>query len=585
MGGYDEDENDFYNTEELNSGIEEDEQVDESLLAKTHTVDPGVVGDLEVDDTDEDNSEGTAEEVEDESALAKSYSLDSSLVGDLEIEDDDDDSDIYSPEERLRLFADSLISCCVGGKEINRYALDRLISSAKPELFRDENYIIYSVLYAYRSKLRRISIDEEFLKLFLNRNRGMITKSKLYIDINAYGDIDGSVELAYIGGVVKHFTRLCGMEPLSESDFELNFEKYIVEFKAIEADKIYNTAKIILTDGMRIGRKNYFGFDDSFNYTKVKLAEVEGLVETGTGTGFITMNEVMREEKASDKKPIKIGDFDRITALNDVYGGIYTSMFYQVLAPPKAGKTKFCARICHTVTVKYGINVSVWAQEGGLDAWTAQMRAIHFDYTYNTGKDITEKKYGVTQEVIMHDNFPNAELKELEMSSKQDLESNLNYGVVGYIDRPFVVETFLDDIDTSVKENNSKMVIIDYLQLIGSVSGLSERERVSQAYRDMLVYCKNNNIAVLSPGQFKQEVINDLLSRSDTGSADMRTSGGTSSEVFRTPDVILTLWASTQDLANNTLKILSTPARMSKTFPEIECVTELGTCQFISVNK
>lgn len=585
MGGYDEDENDFYNTEELNSGIEEDEQVEESLPAKTHTVDPGVVGDLEVDDSDENVSEGTAEEVEDESALAKSYSLDSSLVGDLEIEDDDDDSDIYSPEERLRLFADSLISCCVGGKEINRYALDRLISSAKPELFRDENYIIYSVLYAYRSKLRRISIDEEFLKLFLNRNRGMITKSKLYIDINAYGDIDGSVELAYIGGVVKHFTRLCGMEPLSESDFELNFEKYIVEFKAIEADKIYNTAKIILTDGMRIGRKNYFGFDDSFNYTKVKLAEVEGLVETGTGTGFITMNEVMREEKASDKKPIKIGDFDRIIALNDVYGGIYTSMFYQVLAPPKAGKTKFCARICHTITVKYGVNVSVWAQEGGLDAWTAQMRAIHFDYTYNTGKDITEKKYGVTQEVIMHDNFPNAELKELEMSSKQDLESNLNYGVVGYIDRPFVVETFLDDIDTSVKENNSKMVIIDYLQLIGSVSGLSERERVSQAYRDMLVYCKNNNIAVLSPGQFKQEVINDLLSRSDTGSADMRTSGGTSSEVFRTPDVILTLWASTQDLANNTLKILSTPARMSKTFPEIECVTELGTCQFISVNK
>lgn len=581
MGGY-EDENDFYDEKELNSGIQEDsedlEQVDESQLARSYTMDASLVGDIEVEDDEDDT-----DDIENEAELAKSYKLDASLIGDIEV--DDDDEDIYSPEERIRLFADAIMSCCVGGKDINRYALDRLLSSVKPELFRDENYILYSVLYAYRSKLKRITIDEEFLKLFLNRNRGMITKSKLYIDINAYGDIDGSVELAYIGGVVKHFTRLCGMEPISESEFELNLEKYMIEFKSIEADKIYNTAKIILTEGLKVGRKNYFGFDDSFSYTKVKLAELEGLVDMNSGLGFVTMNDVLREEKATEKKPYKIADFDRITALNDVYGGIYTSMFYQVLAPPKAGKTKFCARICHTASVKYGTNVSVWAQEGGLNAWTAQMRAIHFDYTYNTGKDITEKKYGVTQEVIVKDEFPNQELRELEQSSKQDLESNLNYGIIHYIDRPFVVETFLSDIETSVRENNSKLVIVDYLQLIGSANGLSERERVAQAYREALIFCKDNNIAFLSPGQFKQEVINDLLSRNDTGGADMRISGGSSSEVIRTPDVILTLWASTQDLANNTMKILSTPARMSKTFPEIECVTDLGTCQFISVNK
>lgn len=552
--GYD-DEEDIFKEEELNSGNSEELKIDEDV---------------------------------DEGSLAKSYTLDASIIGDMEMgveEDESEDSDIYSPEERLRMFSDTVLSSCVGGKDINSYAVQRLLSSVKPAIFRDENYIIYSVLYAYRSKLRRLVIDEEFLRLFLNRNRGMIIKSKQYIDINAYGEVDGSVELGYIGGVVKHFKRLCGMEELSESEFELSFEKYIVEFKAIEADKIYNTARLVLTDGITIGRKKYFGFEDSFNYTKVKLAELEGLVETNQGTGFVNMSEVLREEKVEEKKPIKIADFDRLTALNDIYGGIYTSMFYQVLAPPKAGKTKFCARICHTACVKFGTNITVWAQEGGMSAWTAQMRAIHFDYTYNTGVNITEKKYGVTQEVILHDNFPSQELKELELSSKQDLESNLNYGSIQYVDRPFVVETFLDDIDTSVKENNSKIVIVDYLQLIGSVSGMSERERVAQAYRDALVYCKDNNIAFLSPGQFKQEVINDLLSKTDTGNSDMRTAGGSSSEVFRTPDVILTLWASTQDLANNNMKILSTPARMSKAFPEIECVTDLGVCQFISVEK
>lgn len=548
MLGYDEEE-DIYKEEDLNSGNDESEEVDESSLAQSYTLDASM-GDMEI-----------------------------------EVSDEEEDGDIYSSEERLRIFSDNILSSCIGEKGINTYAIQRLLAIAKPALFRDENYVIYSVLYSYRSKLKRFTLDEEFLRLFLNRNRGMLNKSKQYIDINAYGEIDGSVELGYIGGVVKHFTRLCGMEELTVDQFEQNIEKYLIEFKAIEADKIYTTARIILTDGMKFGRKYYFGFEDSLSYTKTKMAELEGLIETNQGTGFVTMNEVLREEKAEEKKPIKVGDFGRIEALNDVYGGIYTSMFYQVLAPPKAGKTKFCARICHTAIVKYGINVTVWAQEGGMNAWTDQMRAIHFDYTYNTGKDITEKKYGVTQEAITHDNFPNAELKELELSSKQDLESNLNYGTVHYIDRPFVVETFLDDLDTSVKENNSKLVIVDYLQLIGSATGMNERERVAQAYRDALVYCKNNNIAFLSPGQFKQEVINDLLSKNDTSGSDMRTAGGSSSEVFRTPDVIITLWASTQDLANNTMKILSTPARMSKTFPEIECVTDLGTCQFISVKK
>ena len=565
MLGYDEEE-DIYKEEELGTG-----NIEEVVLE------------------DSKSSKEKPEEDVDESSLARSYTLDASLLGDMEMEvdedSDDSESDIYSPEERLRMLSDSVLSACVGGKEISTYAVSRLISVAKPSLFRDEDYVIYSVLYAYRSKLKRIVIDSEFLRLFLNRNRGMIMKAKQYIDINAYGEVDGSVELGYIGGVLKHFNRLCAMPELSVGEFELAFEKYIIEFKAIEADKIYNTARMVLTDGISVGRKKYFGFEDSFNYTKVKLAELEGLVDANQGNGFVTMNEVLRAEKAEEKKPIKVGDFDRIKALNDVYGGIYTSMFYQVLAPPKAGKTKFCTRICHTAIVKYGINVSVWAQEGGMTAWTDQMRAIHFDYTYNTGKDITEKKYGVTQEVITHDNFPSLELKELELSSKQDLESNLNYGTVQYIDRPFVVETFLDDLDTSVKENNSKLVIIDYLQLIGSARGMSERERVAQAYRDALVYCKDNNIAILTPGQFKQEVINELLSKNDTSGSDMRTAGGSSSEVFRTPDVIITLWASTQDLANNTMKILSTPARMSRAFPEIECVTDLGVCQFISVER
>lgn len=556
----DEDE-DFYKDEELNSEAEVENE------------------DVKTDYT---------EEYEDESALAETLTLD---IGDLELtveedeSDDEDNSGVLAPEERLRIFSDRLLSSCIGNKEIKGYALDRLFSVASPQLFRDENYVLFSVLFAYRSKIKRINIDSEFLKLFLNRNRGMLQKSKGYIDINAYGEVDGSVELGYIGGVIKHFNRLSNMEETSIEDFETCFEKYLIEFKNIEASKVYNTASVILTEGMHIGRKYYHGFDDSTSYSKRKLAEIEGLVDPNKGTGFVSMTEVLREEKERNKKPTKIGDFDRLTALNDIYGGIYTGTFYQVLAPSKGGKTKFCSRVCHTITVKYGNNVTVWAAEGGYEAWTAQMRAIHFDYTYNTGKSVTDRKYGVDQKVILEDTFATPELKELEDSSKRDLESNPSYGSVDFIDRPFEVETFLEDIDTSVRKNGSKFVIIDYLQIIGSRRNISERERIAEAYRTLLNYCKTNNIGVLSPGQYKQEVIDALANKDDTSDADMRTAGGGSSEVFRTPDIIITLWASPQDLANGEMKILSTPARMSKVFPEIPVHHDLSVCQFVSYEK
>ena len=219
----------------------------------------------------------------------------------------------------------------------------------------------------------------------------------------------------------------------------------------------------------------------------------------------------------------------------------------------------------------------------GNEAWTAQMRAIHFDYTYNTGVDLLEKKYGVTQEVILHDSFKSDELRQLEMSSSLDLATNQSYGIVDYIDRPFVVETFLEDIDTSVKGNNSKLIIIDYLQLIGSAKNQSERERVSDAYKLLLNYCRKNNVAVISPAQFKQDSFDDLIKKNSVDGSDLRTAAGTSSEVIRTPDVLFALWASIDDIRNNSMKIISLPCRMNKAFQNINVRMDLGTCQFISV--
>ena len=542
--------------------------------------------------TPEENND----EVETSDRFEDTPTLDLSGVdlGDFEVDDSDDEgNDILSPEERLRLFSDEILSSCIQGKALSKYALDKLTSIANPRLFRDENYILFSIYYFYRSKLKLINIDAEFIKLFLTRNRGLLKRSRGYIDINAYGEVEGSNELGYIAGVIKHFNRLKTLPDISISDFETYFEKYLIEFKAIEAAKVYRKAQQILTEGVKIGRKTRrrprnFSEDcrEQLRKTRKRRFTPNPLMESqnSMGTGFIKMSEVLMDEKPDNKKPIKIGDFGRITQLNEAYGGIYTGMFYSFIAPPKAGKTKLCARLCHNVAVVSGNNVTVWAQEGGHEMWSAQMRAIHFDYVYNTGADIVNKKFGVTQEVIMHDSFKSRELRELELSSKLDLATNQDYGSVDYIDRPFNVETFIEDIDTSVKENNSKMVIIDYLQLIGSANGISERERIANAYKELLVYCKQNNIAAISPAQFKQESFNDLISRKSVDGSDLRTAAGGSSEVLRTPDILFALWASVTDLQNNSMKIISLPSRMNKSFPNIDMRVDLATCQFISID-
>lgn len=495
-----------------------------------------------------------------------------------------EDYEVLSPEQRMKGFGDILLASALGSSEVAIKNRHYLFGNARIELFRDENYIIYSLLYNFKD--RNITIDEEFVKLSLMRQQSLIedASNARKIDINAYGEVDDSVTLGYIGGVMKYFSNLMKDEKVAPDEFQLVFEKYLIEYKAIETAKIYSDSLQIIGDGLKIGRKVLQGFEASRDYVKNNLARIEGVVDQNKGIGFINMAEVILNPK-QEAKSVKISDFGALEELNNHYGGIYTGNLYTVMAPSKSGKSKFCARLAHTAMVNYGVNVSVWAFEGGYEAWTAQMRSIHFDFTYNTGVSATDVKIGVTQGAILHDRFPDGSpYKELEATSKLDLASNSAYGSTHFIDRPFRVETFLDEIDASVKANNSQMLIIDYLQLIDSEKSMSERERIATAYPRLLEYCKKNNIAVVSPAQYKQDVVDELQRKKDGEARDMRTAGGGSYEIIKTSDVIFALWASTEDLSNNKMTIMPMPTRFYDAIPEFDIYVDLGYCQFMSLN-
>lgn len=483
-----------------------------------------------------------------------------------------------SGSENLRELSDKLLAGVLNSDEVSVSKRRRLFRFANPKLFTDEAYILYKVMYSFREK--NLTIDEEFLSLYLMNNRKLISSAKDVINISSYGDIDGDEVSAYSAGVLEYFKRLKGITVTE--DFDLVFEKYLMEFKRIELNKALINSNTILTDSLTVNRKLLSGYEDSVGYFKKRSAEIDGLVDFNQGKGFRTMEDILQEEQEVDNLT-KVSDFHLIDELNEHFGGIYTKMMYLVLAPPKAGKSKFCTRMAHQALVEYGQNVTVWAVEGGSNAWLAQLRAIHFDYIYNTGVDVTQMKFGVSQGSILKGSL-DPELAALEESSKLDLMSNPNYGKVHFIDRPFMVETFLEEIDTSVRENNSTVLVLDYMQLISSKdSKMSERERISNSYPRLLKYIKDNGVAALLPAQYSQESVKELLKMNDVSKADTRVMGGGSSEMVRTTDFLISLWATTEDIKNHKMTILPSTARFSAVSDKVDLYVDGASCLFSSI--
>lgn len=489
-----------------------------------------------------------------------------------------------TPEERLEELSDNIITSIIKGDDTSKLNRQYLFGQFTPNVFRNENYIIYLILYSFKDK--GITPDEDFIKMYLTRNTKIIDNSKEYINITEFNDLDENPNIAYISAVLKKFTRLLTLDGVAQDDFNLLIEKYKQEFSAYEINLAYSQAKLILYDGITIGSKVLQGYNDSVAYVKKRIADIESILNRTTGAGFIDSRvEAIDDNDEKESKPEKIGDFDLITELNDQLGGIYTSIFYNIIAPTKGGKSKFTTRMAHTVAVKYGVNISVWAHEGGYRAWWAQLRAIHYEYMYIRNKSENERVAPLSQKQILNGEYPSEQIKIMERESMLDLFTNPDYGSINMIDRPFLAETLIEEIETSVQLNQSRFVLVDYLQLIGTnISGKSKPQYIGESYQNLLSYAKKRNVAVCSPSQFKQEFMNEMSKSKDGQQHEVRTAGGESSEIIRTPDINIALYATTEDLIRKEMTIMSVPSRLCEPFPDAHIYADLCSCVFSSLD-
>lgn len=498
------------------------------------------------------------------------------------------DVDSISYEDRFRHYSDIVLGAVLhDGKEF----ADRrkwLYGQITPDLFMGENFLIYTALYRKREDL--LNLGDEYLRMYLRDNLGIIKKAGAKLDLSTYDSIDGSQELGYIEGTIKHWSYLTSLEYVTQDEFHRAHETYVLYYKNLELARTLANGMEILQEGLKSKGKDGMqaGSADTVDYVRRSFATVEGATERKQGVGFISLKDYI-ENPEDSVKPFKVSDYHNITELNDHYGGIMSGQLLTFVGPSKGGKSKICARAVHTAMTKYGHNVTVWPVEGGNNLFSAQLRAIAFDEYYNDPNTVSrsDMRFGVDQETIAYgkwkEKFNNPEeMRAMELQSASDLVNNTNYGRIDLIDRDFNVDTFMEEIDTSVQGNGSSMILIDYPQLIGNGTKGSKREAISEAYIKLAAYSKKNNIAIIAPAQYSQSAIKDM-SGGKGEAPDIRVAIGESSEIMRSSDIVISMYATVDELLNNRLRFQSNPSRYAQPFEEFAVNIDLGRSLFSSI--
>lgn len=482
------------------------------------------------------------------------------------------------------------LSADVIGSLVSEHDDNRLneayIALGNGSILRGEDWGIWRVIYAMRTM--GFLPDREFISGFLNRNRNLIYRANgKNINLKDYKPVAGDDIAGYIAAVVERYDSLYP-KYLNQTieEYRKALTVYRMQYARIEAAELYQKAIDINGEGLKVGRNYLQGVNDSYAYIREGITGIMSATSDSVEVSRKSMKDLYQDLKSGDsEKSYKICDFVGIPTLNKVWGGLWTGNLYSILAPAKAGKTRFCARLCHSALMA-GKNVTVWPVEGGDEEWLAHMRAIHYHYFHNEGKPVDQWVPRLDMISVKNETYINDAQKKYEELSTADLFNNESYGSVDIIEGTFEEGTFLDKIRESVKHNNSSLVIIDYMQWLKPSPGdrRSKWEVLMDGYIDLAKYVSEANVAVISPAQFNQETIKGLV-KSGADNSDLRTASSGTSEVIRASDMILGLWASTTDLENNKMQIISVPSRKAPPFENIELTIDLGTSTFREIPK
>lgn len=438
----------------------------------------------------------------------------------------------------------------------------------------------YQVFYRMLSDKPTLTFDKEYLKLYLTIHKGLFTKNS-NIDMQQFSMGDQDAYTAFMDSCINLFDE-CHREEIDNDSFELALEKFKMQYVSQQSLGILEDCAEIVSDGKTVRGKQKQGYEDMRRYMTDNFTALDKVTTGSTRKGAIVYG--VNDEDDDKRTERKLIGHWGIPSLDKTVG-IMEGTMISVLAPPKNGKSRLCYSLVEEL-ISQGVNCLVWSKENTPKGAEYIIRAKNFNRNFNMNVSPEDKKF-LDDGSLAQGKFDKPEYQELEDANWFSFRHREDYGRLISIDEDLCIENFIEIIDEQVTRYNIKVICVDYLQILSSQenSNISHFEIVSQGYRKMLQYIKNKNIAGFFPAQIKQDAIDVLNKSKDLGALDLRNVGGESSEVIRTPDINILLYASPVGLKMGQMTMIPLPSRCMPLIDPIDLQIDLGCAMFAEVQK
>lgn len=494
----------------------------------------------------------------------------------------DDYAQLDIQTQSKRIFAH--IMQVLDGKLLDDEIKDRTL--ARTRLLREYHGVNpfkneYSVFFELCVKCPQINFTKEYLSLYLQQNRAQLSRSK-NIDLNHYTLGASDSYNSFATSCLDVLNEVQSMV-VTEQGFEDALATFRMLYLAERGITILETGAQIMSDGRTVNRRYYSGYEGMRDYVGTQFLELDNVVQQKKTRGAVCYG-VTPEEDEKQNKAQPIGTLG-IPGVDDYYT-CYEGEMINLMGAAKAGKSRMCVQVLEHMLIDNGVNCLIWSLENGFDGWERMFRVKLFNRMYNkTVTSVTQKKY-ITENMLKSGQMPD-DIRSLEQASWERFKNDATYGKLVNVEEPLCYDTFLEVLDECVRKYDVKFICIDYMGLMDrgrGAAGFETNALVADVYKKVLQYLKTHKIAGIFPTHLKQESTDHFsaMSNAELENADLRTAGGLSYEVVKTPDLNMALVANKADLARNYARLVHVPSRVAP-FPLTELMLDLGSSTFAAV--
>ena len=496
-----------------------------------------------------------------------------------------------------------MLSKIVSESKVN---LARFRGTFLNNIFQDEYAIMYSIVVDKNVDI----LTESMVEVIIRNNMDLILDSP-YVDFSRMlGASLGSVEhmptdeekAEVVLSLVLEKVRELSNTYVTEEEYNSAVTVFIDWFREQYMLEISQNMTLVMSDeGLteRIPGKRkriWKGSEDARTYYQEKVKMLDNLTESkATEDTVIDANWLAnRDSQSGRNKNQRLMKFG-IKEIDDYIGWMRRGNMLGLLGPPKGGKTSL-ANYLVSHALDQGLNVLVVPLEGTKEEWLSKQKALRIKKDYNisiSSKIILELDFDGKErdkekiEIVRGDDIVEVErgkIRKIVSATEIKMAADEKLGRLSFLDNAVYRETLCKEMDDHYKKHNPfDVVVIDSPVNIGSLTGMSKTERISNTYMDIKRYIsKEMKLPALciAPAQLKQDSVDFLRKHPEATIED--TDGGESAETIRTPDEIVGIFSTKIEKEAGMCKLYHVASRHSANFPDFYCGSDLSCSYFYS---